>query len=249
MNFSFFASKYNYSETAKLLNTSEYIFNIDNYEYYNVKTEYIAFNNIIINYQFIKRILNKELKIPLYIIVGISKKSFLINLIIIDKNIEKIKNKYSEIIFFICDENIKKKFGIENYTINDTIQKKIASHYNDIIQKINNEYKQFDLIGVSFGGGVSVYISQINYNIRNLILMCPGINEGLINIPKHINILLGWCKQDTKIPLDDIGIKLITELKNFNNKYIIIIDLYMEKNTDITNRLQYSIFDVMLTLD
>jgi hypothetical protein len=243
-----------------------------NWVYYNnfIKLDNILkeiIDNTIIYYRLK---LSNEKKIPLYIMVGVSNTSFLNNLKIIENNIDKIKEFYSEIIFFNFNDEIEtfyqktinKKESVNinfsnikdedwnknNFLVNDYIKKLLASHYNEIINLINvtNQYQQFDIIGVSFGGGVTKFISQINSNIRNLILMAPGIFEGLKNIPKNINIILGWCIQDTKIPYNDIGLKLIKELEdNFQNYKIVLTDLDNSTNTLITHRLQNEIFEVL----
>ena len=55
------------------------------------------------------------------------------------------------------------------YVINDLMREIIASHYDKIIRKIIDElsYTGIDLLEVSFGGWVSVFLTQIgtiNFN-------------------------------------------------------------------------------------
>ena len=104
------------------------------------------------------------------------------------------------------------------YLINDLMREIIASHYDKIIRKIMDEssYTGIDLLGVSFGGGVSVFLTQMGtINVEQLILMAPGI-QNFGNIKLKQNIILGWCIQDNKLPFKINGKKLIEEIKKIS---------------------------------
>jgi hypothetical protein len=239
------------------------------YKYYIINSKFYLDKDFNIKYQIIRKKLNSNSKIPLYILVGISNNSLCNNLSILNNNIDKIKHKYNEIIFILYDQNIKKIYEkyfeyiknneeFNNYTdnteklyaVNDKIKFNIASHCYKIIKKINkNEnYNNIDLLGVSFGGGVCVFLSHYkNLKINNLILVAPAIFEGFKNISKKQKITLGWCIQDEKVSYKLIGKKLIYELyTNFLNKTVVLTDLDNDNlNEDITHRLQNQLFDVI----
>jgi hypothetical protein len=238
------------------------------YVYYKIKPNFKLQDNIKLEYHIIKKKLNINSNIPLYVIVGLSNNSLCNNLLVLNNNIDKIKDIYSEIIFLIFDKNIKNKHKefikinenndeFNNYTdkedkhnaINDKMKSIIAKHHSKIIKNINkiSNYKYIDVLGVSFGGGVLVFLSQNkSIKVRKLILMAPAIFEGFKNLSKKQNIILGWCIQDTKILYDTHGKRLINDLKDFSNKTIILTDLGQnEPNEDITHRLQNGLFDVV----
>ena len=230
------------------------------YKFYNIDPSFDLIDDIKINYSIIRKKLNNDSNIPLYFSVGLSNKSFCNNLLIKNNNLDKIKKKYSEIIFFLFNDGteihrlfVKKNKEMlplitDEYIINDIMKKIIASHYNKIIKRINDElkYNEIDFIGVSFSGGIGVFLSQMNtININTLILIAPAINEGFKKINKNQNIILGWCIQDIKVPYKTIGIKLIKELQDFNNKIIVLTDLGNETNDDVTHKIQDGIFDII----
>ena len=115
--------------------------------------------------------------------------------------------------------------------------------------KNQSNYKYIDVLGVSFGGGVLVFLTQIkNIKVRKLMLMAPAIFEGFKNLSTKQNIILGWCIQDTKVLYETHGKRLINDLKNFSNKTIVLTDLGKdESNEDITHRLQNGLFDIIST--
>jgi hypothetical protein len=244
-------------ESVKLLEKynnfrSKYIINIDEYTYYSIIDPKFTINdNLDIKYSIISKNLNSDAKIPLYVMVGLSNNSIFNNLQIIERNLEKIKDKYNKLIFFIIeDTNIQKKYiGEETdeqkvWELTDNLKQIIATHYNNIIRKINNKfnYDKIDLIGVSFSGGIAVFISSLqnNLQIRNLILVAPAIKKGLSIIPNDQHIILGWCYQDTKVPYETIGKQFIEEvLKKADTNEIVLTDLKKENVTDNeTHRLQ-----------
>jgi hypothetical protein len=232
------------------------------YKYYKIESP-VPFNlvdDINIDYNIIRKNLNNEINIPLYISVGISNNSFCNNLFILNNNLDKIKNKYSEIIFIFSDSKdahrlfIKKSKEInpsvtDLFIINDIMKDIMAVHYDKIIRKINKDSgynNEIDYLGVSFSGGIGIFLSQINkIKIRNLILCAPGCLEGLKNVNKDQNIILGWCIQDTKVSYKTEGLRFISELKEFKNKIIILTDLGNITNDDLTHRLQDGIFDLL----
>jgi hypothetical protein len=244
------------------------LFKLDNdnkYKYFKIEPAFKLSDEISLTYQIIRKNLNSDSKIPLIITVGVSYDSFCNNLKILNNNIHKIKEKYSEIIFIFYEEKIKekhknyiktmkekediKKYDEEQqmYVINDLMREIIATHYDKIIRKIIDEssYTGIDLLGVSFGGGVCLFLTQMGtINIEQLILVAPGI-QNFGNIKLEQNIILGWCIQDNKVPFKRNGKKLIQEIKKFDNKIIILTDLGQEDNDDITHRLQDNIFDIL----
>jgi pimeloyl-ACP methyl ester carboxylesterase len=128
------------------------------------------------------------------------------------------------------------------------MKKIMATHLDKIIRKTNKDsgYKEIDLLGVSFGGGVATFISQLNsIKIKKLILFAPGITEGLTNISKKQYVILGWCIQDKKVPYDTIGKKFIKQLELYPKKLIILVDIQEESNDAITHRIQNGLFDVL----
>ena len=251
----------NLNEIIELCNLTPYKLDDYDYEHFKICTPFffILDESIVLYYQFIRKKLNGQNNNVLYVMVGISNNSFANNLKILNNNIKKIENKYSEIIFFLYDEkilkifqkNILQKMNTTNeWIINDMIKEIIAQHYKIIIDYLNNyfKYDSFDLIGVSFSGGVAVYLSKLELKqLKNLILMAPAIFEGFKEIPIEQKIILGWCIQDAnKVPYETCGKKLIKELSKFKEKVLILTDLGRpEPNDDITHRLQDSIFDYL----
>jgi hypothetical protein len=249
---------------------------------YKVTNKFTLLSDIIIKYKLIRIPLNSESDIPLIVMVGLSKTSVCNNLSIIIKNINKINNKYKEIILFSLDFNSKpesydkdilneykikyKEINIEpksDYEIYDELKKTMAIHYCKIIKKIcqNDYYNIIDIIGVSFGGSIAIFISSSNeLNIRQLILMAPGVSN-LNNITnKNQNIILGWCIDDIKVPYLENGKKCIQELedKKYSNYKIILNKLnqsrleILDANKHIknifellTHSLQDDIFDIL----
>jgi len=243
------------NETSFKLNTLDNNFM---YKLYKIKPYFKLFD-IEIKYKIIRKKFNNNSNIPLIVSVGVSNESLCNNLIILDSNINKINNKYSEIIFiFIEDgknvhESYVKKYKEENsnennlFVINDIMKKEIANHYDKIIRKINEDYNYnyVDYLGVSFSGGVGCFLVQINNKINNLILMAPAIYEGFTNINKNQSIILCWCIQDKIVEYEKDGKRLINEIKEFNNKIILLIDLDKETNNRTTHRLQHNLFDII----
>jgi hypothetical protein len=264
-----FLPKENLNDILEICNSTPFKLD-DNLKYKHLKIEpsFKLNDEILLNYQIVRKKLNNDSNIPLIVTVGISHNSFCNNLKILNNNIHKIENKYSEIIFFLYEKKIKqqheqflkimkenkdmKKYNGEKqiFVINDIMKKIIATHYDKIIRKIISDasYNEIDLLGVSFGGGVSVFLSQMKtINIRQLILVAPAILEGFKNLHLEQNIILGWCIQDNnKVPFKTDGKRLIQEIKKFNNKIILLTDLGKdEDNDDITHRLQDGIFDII----
>jgi hypothetical protein len=238
------------------------------YTHYKIEPEFKLLDNIIIQYQVIRKKLNPKSNIPLYVTVGLSYNSFCNNLIILNNNIDKIKDKYSEIIFFVSNikdqykdfintmktnDKFEKYYSDEDktYAITDVMKEIVATHYDKIIRKMNKDlnYDEIDVLGVSFGGGVFVSLAELNsIKIKNLILMAPGIGifKGFEDVSLDQNIILGWCIQDNKVSYKKIGTKLIKELHRFHNKIVVLTDLGGEDNEDITHRLQDGIFDAII---
>jgi len=238
------------------------------YSYYKIKPTFKLQDNIKLEYFIIRKKLNNNSNIPLYVIVGLSNNSLCNNLLVLNNNIDKIKDIYSEIIFLIFDKNIKNKHtdfiklyenndDFKKYdnkedkhnAINDKLKSIIAQHCSKFIKNINkaSNYKYIDVLGVSFGGGVLVFLTQIkNIKVRKLILMAPAIFEGFNKLLTKQNIILGWCIQDTKVLYETHGKRLINDLKKFSNKTIVLTDLGKdESNEDITHRLQNVLFDII----
>ena len=247
-------------EIIDICNKTPFKLNDDNkYKYYHIEPSFSLTPDINISYKIIRKKLNEKSNIPLYVSVGFSNNSFCNNLLILNNNIDKIKDKYKEIIFIKHEDGPEShrlfvkfmkdmKPDTHVYVINDVMKYEMAKHYDKIIRKINEEskYDEIDYLGVSLSGGTGVFLSQMDtIRIRKLILMAPGIYEGFVNIPKDQTIILGWCIQDIKVPFKTDGLKLIEQLKEFNNKIIILTDLDNETNDDITHRLQNSIFDIL----
>jgi len=221
-------------------------------------------------FRIIEKNLNSDSNIPLYIIFGLSNTSICNNFKIIINNIDKIKKKYNKIIIIILSsidtslknlydnyiqfyqyqtEEIQNYMNIKNlvdvkklYIISDMFKNEISYSYYKVIENINklNNYIKYDLMGVSFGGGIAVFISQISLiELDKLFLISPGITEGLKNINKNQKIILLWCIQDTKIPYKPIGIKLENELYDLSlkNKFISIDLTIKNPLIDIENEL------------
>jgi hypothetical protein len=152
--------KINLDEIIRICDETPYKF-IENsgYQHFKICNLFKFFeDNDLINYQFIRKKLKNKLKIPLYIIVGISNNSFANNLKILNNNIDKIEEKYSEVFLFLYDEvNLKrlekkylqefsenKEFTIyddeklKEFAIKDKFKKKIAEHLKIIIDYLNN---------------------------------------------------------------------------------------------------------------
>jgi len=250
---------------------------------YRVINNFTVLSDIIIKYKLIRLPLNSKSDIPLIVMVGLSKTSVCNNLSIIIKNINKIYNKYKEIILFSLDfdsqpesydkdilneyktkyKEINKESNLSEYEIYDELKKTMAIHYCKIIKKIchNDYYNIIDIIGVSFGGSIAIFISSSNeLNIRQLILMAPGVSNFNNITNKNQNIILGWCIDDIKVPYLENGKKCIQELedKKYSDYKIILNKLnqsrleILEKNRDIknifellTHSLQDDIFDIL----
>ena len=230
------------------------------YKYYKIEPSFNLMDDIKINYNIIRKKLDNEINIPLYISVGISNNSFCNNLFILNNNLDKIKNKYSEIIFIFSDSTESHRLFIKKnkelypsvtnlFIINDSMKEIMSGHYDKIIRKINKEAgydNEIDYLGVSFSGGIGIFLSQNNnIKIRNLILCAPACFEGLKKVNKYQNIILGWCIQDTKVSYKTDGLRFISELTEFKNKIIILTDLGNITDDNLTHRLQDSIFDVL----
>lgn len=228
---------------------------------YVTKRDNVLYKNISIDYKYLVIKLNSESLVSLYIIVGLSDKSFTNNYNILNENIDKIKDKYNMIIFFRMDaSDIQKEYinqiklqnpNLSDYTINGMLQNKMAIHINKIIFNINRKLpiNEIDLLGVSFGGGICIMISRLNdIKIRKLILVAPGIAEGLCGIPNTQYVILNWCIQDKKIDFNTIGIKCINDLKPHNNNLILLTDLQqpgVEVTDEMTHRLQPGLFYIL----
>ena len=165
---------------------------------------------------------------------------------------EKIKDDHKQFIKIMQNDDKFKHYSndLEQlYVINDVMKQILATHVDKIIRKINidSSYNEIDLIGISVSGGISTFLAQMKtIQIRQLILMAPGILEGLKNIPINQNIILCWCIQDTKVPYNIEGKRLINDIKSFNNKTIVLIDLGSDTlDDDITHRLQDGVFDII----
>jgi len=228
-----------------------------NNDIYTIEPEFNITNGNNIQYKILKISLNPQAKKILIIIVGLSLNSFTINFNTLKKNLNKIKDKYKEIFFFQTDakENLKKyikfiqeKENKEELLINDMMQQIMAKHIDKIIRQLNKKIKaDIDVMGVSFGGGIASILSTI-LKIKKLILVAPGITQGISIIPKKQEIILSWCIQDNKLPFNTYGIKSINQLSHHNNKTILLSDLILEKDKltdDITHKLQDCIFDII----
>jgi hypothetical protein len=238
---------------------------------FKIDANFILIKDLSISYSIIRKKLSSNSIIPLFVTVGLSIDSVCNNLSIITKNINKIKNIYSEIIIFIInttdiknkyinkykEKKIKEEKEEDEIDILEMMKSSIVNHLNKIIRKIilDNNYESIDLLGVSFGGGVCVLLSQLKdklkLNINNLILVCPSIKEGLINIPLTQKVILGWCLQDKTVSYNEIGKKYINQLNN-HIKIISLTDLDSEeKDKTIENmeyfyhRIQNNIFDIL----
>ena len=230
---------------------------IDTDNLYIIEPKFPITNDIDIQYKILKYELNPKAKNILFIIVGLSLDSFTNNLSILNKNIDKIKDKYKYIYFFQFNaKNIVKEYikyinqhepNKDESIINNMIQHIMAKHIDKIIRQINKKDKlNIDLLGVSFGGGIASIISKL-CKIKKLILVAPGITEGLKNVPKNQDIILSWCIQDNKLPYTTYGIKLINQIIKYPNKTILLTDIQAneELTDDVTHRLQTGLFDIL----
>jgi pimeloyl-ACP methyl ester carboxylesterase len=189
--------------------------------------KYKNFENIeITQYNDIKLVkikLSNDNKSIIFI-PGYSFASFSSMFIIINNNFEIIKKNYNILYFIVFDTNIKKKSnkiveGVddikEQYKINEKFRIELANEINNIIKKkkINN----FTLLGKSAGGGIAVYISKKNKQVKNLFLICPGMYKSNIKLNKEIKIVLCWNIDDDKIPYNKSLEFVKNYIKNKNN--------------------------------
>jgi len=253
----------NIKDVIDKCNTTPYsMTNTDKYFNYRIEPSFpLLDTGLTYQYYLLKRELNPSKSIPLVISVGISTNSLCNNLVILNNNIDKIKDKYSEIIFIYSDgKKIEKEFkeilkskndSLTIFEMGDIMKKEMASHYDKIIRSIMIEksYEQIDYLGVSFSGGIGIFLKQLVLPIRQLILVAPAITEGFKNIlgEETSKIILVWSKQDKKVPFDPTGLEFEEELTSYSNKEIVFIDTKYDETDklidDKTHRLQDELFD------
>lgn len=159
---------------------------------------------------------------PLVIIPPYSFDGFTKIMKTISDNFDIIKKKYNIIYAIVWNDEIKKESqkiinGItdvkEQYIINEKFRVMLADLANKIIK--TNKINKFTLLGKSAGGGVAIYISKKNKQVKNLFLICPAIMKSSLKLNKEIKIILSWNRDDDKIPYE----KSLPLIKNYvNNK-------------------------------
>jgi len=240
------------------------LFKIANkYQYKYNETKYFnLYKKFKVNYYIIRKKFNNQSLITLYVGAGITQISFLNNFLILNRNINKIKTIYNEIIFIIFNFDliyipfikvIEEEKVLNNtidikYAINDILRKKSSKNIIKIILEINKEskYDMIDLMGVSFSGGLFTFIGQKKILlIRNLILIEPAIFEGFTKKLYVSQIFLCWCKETKENNLECIKFS-----KQLDNIIMVISDFSSKNISDkyITHRLQDSIFNILYNM-
>ena len=166
---------------------------------------------------------------PTIVIPGYSNKSFMSMLEIIIKNYESFKNIC---LLVVCwgntvkqlSENISKdcKSKEEQYQVNEEFRIEMAKVLDKILRSnplnfLNNI--GFALMGKSAGGGIAIYITEMNENVNSLYLCCPATINGckpLVN--KKIPIYLSWNQDDKIIDISE-SFKFMNDMNKQHNIY------------------------------
>ena len=252
----------------KCLETPYHISVETTYKNYKIEPAFsLGETGLLYKYNMLRIKLNGDNNIPLIVSVGISTNSLCNNLLVINYNLDKIIDKYSEIIFIYSEgKKIEKEFkrilgemnkDLSVFEMGDMMKKEMASHYGKIIRNILSisDYKEFDYLGVSFSGGIGIFLMKLGLPLRRIILVAPAITEEFINLKREgflednkTKIILGWSTQDKKVPYDPVGLRLISQLEKFyENKEIITVETIIPEDDkyfdDKTHRLQGEILE------
>jgi len=213
------------SEISAFLESQEQI--KDSYEILVVshpKIE-VEYGNITI----VKVKFNNTKNKPLVVIPGYSNDSFESGFNILMKNLDYLKEKYSEMYAFCWGSTVKKL--TQNYSanepdeekafiLNEELRIKLAHVLDKILRSPNMELTNISLLAKSAGAGVSIHLSAINSEIKFLYIACPGTSGGgkTLKDRKDLPIKLMWNKDDNKIPFETSE-KFIDDFKKQGNNY------------------------------
>lgn len=169
----------------------------------------------------------------LFVIPGYSSKSMKWTLsrinTFVNIFIDRLKSRYSA-VYIINYENVK---GIQdaNKGMRDELDEQIALHTKQIIMDLGITKKNASklvLLGRSAGGGIALQlINMSELPITHCYLACAGgkmsLFEDYLSNPKSnkkIKIVLGWSKNDNKIPFSRNGVSMLDTAKKYRFKNI-----------------------------
>ena len=167
----------------------------------------------------------------LFVMPGYSFKSFTTMFGKLVEGIKFIENKYRNIYMINWGDKIKADSEKLGEGLPETEARIIREQFSESLAKIIDkcirgplkedtklDLKRFAVLGKSIGGGVSLFLSAMNYEINPLYLCCPGTNNRgavLANRPE-LAIFLSWNKDDDKIPYD-VSNEILDQFKSQGN--------------------------------
>jgi hypothetical protein len=177
----------------------------------------------------IKIKLNNKSNTPLLVFPGYSNNSFKSGFDVVLTGLDHLKSKYS-VMYFVCwgltikqlskDYSAGAKNQEDEFKLNDELKLKIAKVFDKILRSPDMELTNITLLCKSAGGGVGIFLTSMNSEIKNLFMAAPALTARGTPLAdrKDLNIKLSWCKDDPDLPYK-VNKEYIVDLKKQGNKY------------------------------
>lgn len=251
------------SDKCGIINYFNHIFNIDMFDYQNIKQSLIDNNtvkinnddylliqphntfynlNLSFNLDNIEDILNKGI----YDVTNISPTDSLLKHFINNLDINEFTKKYENILIKLLFSDIIKNtiedkkniilYNLIETYIDYTLLKRIMNNLYHTVFKISNDIKE-----------ITINIDKINqelnekFDIRDKLLKSTYTDNDIINFPTNVNYLFNKCKKHKNLKL--LLIKYIIKIVLFNNNQILdtsrINVINTKKLSDVINFNDY----------